>query len=152
MDDLIAHIRAAIDEDERIALAANPSPWRFRIPNANHLDQNTIFGDGEPRGVDKLRQVCNVEMAWEREANAAHIVRHDPARVLRQVAAHRKILDLHDYISKTGHCAFFDRERGIHRTQCWHCPGCGGRDWDIDGFNSPCPSVLALADAYGIEP
>jgi hypothetical protein len=94
VSDLIKKIRAAIDEDERIALAANPGPWRFRIPNANHLDQYTIFGDGQPRGRDKLRNVCSVDLSWEKEANAAHIVLHNPDRVLAMVAAHREILEL----------------------------------------------------------
>lgn len=152
MDDLIARIRAAIDEDERVALAANPSPWRWRIEGADHLDQNTVFGDGSPRGFDKLRHVCSVDYAWEREANAAHIIRHDPARVLRQVAAHRKILAEHsdphgraqiravvpDYPDRD-HCG--DCGTNPCQREEW-CDRCG---WQL------CPTVLALADVYRID-
>jgi Family of unknown function (DUF6221) len=90
---LVEQLREVIDTDERIARAANPSPWRFRIDGATHLDQSTIFGADHPGGLDKLRHVCSVDMAWERDANAAHIIRHDPARTLAMVAAHRALID-----------------------------------------------------------
>lgn len=99
MTNIVAFLRARLDEDEQVALAANRSPWR-RL-NASHLDPNTVFGDGSPAGMDKLRHVCSVEMAWERDANAAHIIRNQPARVLREVAAKRAIVD--ECAAETGH-------------------------------------------------
>lgn len=65
MDDLIARLRAALDETERIALAA----VRFDYGVASWAD------DGDPVNI--------------------HIALHDPERELRMVAAHRNILDLH---------------------------------------------------------
>jgi hypothetical protein len=50
------------------------------------------FAHGGPGG-DKIVQVANLEMAWRKEENAEHIVRWDPARVLREVEAKRRILD-----------------------------------------------------------
>lgn len=60
---------------------------------------------------------------------ANHIAHHDPASVLRMVAAHRKILDLHP-------------DDGQDQPLC---NGCGGE------FRWPCPTLTALAEAYGIE-
>lgn len=88
VDDLIARIRAAIGEDERIAERCGPN--------------------------------------WT-------------ARLRRQAAAHRKLLDAHHPVK--------------HDYGDWACDGCGVTGdldeprYDID----ECPVLLALAEAYGIE-
>jgi len=65
----------------------------------------------------------------------------EPQRRRDMVASHRKILALHDSRIKT-------REGRVD----YYCPVCGGRDWDLDSLgDKPCETVLALADAYGIE-
>jgi len=38
-------------------------------------------------------QVANMEAAWERDERAAHIARYDPARVLAECAAKRRIVE-----------------------------------------------------------
>jgi hypothetical protein len=43
---------------------------------------------------DRWGQVANLELAWKRAEHLAHIARHDPARVLAEVVAKRRILDL----------------------------------------------------------
>ena len=66
MADLVAFLRARIDEDEaaaRAAEAAEREPW-----------QDDEWADQHP-------------------AELAHYARHDPARVLREVAAKRAILE-----------------------------------------------------------
>lgn len=144
-DDLIAWLNRQIDDDERIARAANPSPWRWRIPGASHLDQNTIFGDGSPRGMDKLRQVCNVEMAWEREANAEHIIRNQPARALREVEAKRKTLAVHRITTYPPY-----PEGGRPEYSCRRC------DWtpeeELHDYGVACEAVLAIASVYSDRP
>lgn len=62
MDDLIAFVAARLDEDEAAARAA--VNFSYGVPD--------WCDDGDPDGV--------------------HIARHDPARVLREVEASRKLL------------------------------------------------------------
>lgn len=93
---LVEFILARLDEDERVALAATPSPWRI-----DPRDPNVIL---EPFPID------SVGMAGDRQRNlftgqisnrrgqsvsdARHIARHDPARVLADVAAKRLQIDM----------------------------------------------------------
>lgn len=95
MDDLIAFIRARLDEDEAAAKSARPGPWDYEtevggfgpvgcvmMPLGNHKGTRTGLTAFTPLGTQDA-------------ATAAHIARHDPARVLREVAAKRAILALH---------------------------------------------------------
>jgi len=82
MDDLVTWLRARLDEDERVALAASPGPWK---PNAEHdevlaVDDVTV-ADGFALSGNQLR------------ATVGHIARWNPARVLAEVDAKRRILD-----------------------------------------------------------
>lgn len=79
--DLVAWLRQQLDHDEQVARAAldpdDPAPWASLgtlVAGTSGLDR----GSGA-----RLR------------ALRAHIALHDPARMLRQVAAHRAILDLY---------------------------------------------------------
>jgi hypothetical protein len=98
MDDLVAWLRACIDEDERAALAANvkqndPDWWvspvtaapgnytvRSRRDNRPIARVQTLDGDDIPAGI------------LDGDAVASHIARHDPARVLAEVKAKREIV------------------------------------------------------------
>lgn len=64
MTDLVAWLRERLDEDERVARSARE-------------------GFFQPETLSIFAAV----------SDAAHVITHDPARVLRQVAAHRRILD-----------------------------------------------------------
>lgn len=82
MDDLITWLRAQLDDDERVATAIfHDHTWSAYIEGGD--DGWAIEGahSGEPSCI-----VCD-------EAMAAHIARHDPARVLREVEAKRRLLD-----------------------------------------------------------
>jgi Family of unknown function (DUF6221) len=94
MHDLVTWLRAQLDEDEQVAKAANPGPWR-RFTDRAHLDPDTIFGGRWMGDMDKLRNVCSLVYSWEKDANGEHIARHDPARVLAEVEAKRRILGWH---------------------------------------------------------
>ncbi len=89
--DLVTFLRERLDEDEAVAREserAHPSPWRWgntalgqRTPYALH-DARTGWVLGcSPGGVPSI-------------IPADHIARHDPARVLREVAAKRSVLDM----------------------------------------------------------
>lgn len=81
MDDLIAFLNARLDEDEA---AANAGARRVGMPW--HAEPQP----GAPGGlvIDELGLVASTGGRYAAE----HIARHDPARVLREVAAKRAIL------------------------------------------------------------
>ncbi len=88
MTDVAAWLAAQLDEDEQIALAATAGPWAAE-------GNGSIVGPAGPQPKLAGHVVCSVgawNVGFPTAADAAHIVRHDPARVLRQVAAHRHIL------------------------------------------------------------
>jgi len=139
-------IRAVVEERLRIARAANPSPWRRFVGRTglNHLDPNTIFGDGEPRGFDRLRNVCNLDYSWERDANAEHIMANDPAdailaaeHALGILARHEAVLDELDRLV-CGGCQEL-------------CHSRSGLSCDSPDAPWPCAEVRALATRFGVE-
>jgi hypothetical protein len=107
-ESLVDRLRAALDEDERVAQAA-----------ARVITELGATWQGLADGLWK-RSVRDDDEVWD------FIERHDPARVLRQVAAMRKILD---WVASGHHCT-------------------------ADHLLSPAdPDDVAdlLAEAYGIE-
>ncbi|MGV9803908.1 DUF6221 family protein, partial [Mycobacterium sp. NPDC003449] len=81
MDELVRWLAAQLDEDERIARAAGGDVWRRQDDSS---DTVAIYDSkGEPVVYDE---------GWPTEEQQAHIVRHDPARVLREIDAKRRIL------------------------------------------------------------
>src|SRR5512139_3938794 len=85
MSDLVAKLRAALDEDEQAALYATQD-------NGTGMWDEVVSGtlrlDGV-EGLDGLIPIGDLRLT-------RHIARHDPARVLRQVAAMRKLLAMHE--------------------------------------------------------
>ena len=86
MNDLIAFIRARIDEDERTARRAadvydGATTWELTRATAMDVGERTFIAE---IGADE---------DGFRPSELDHIARHDPARVLREVEAKRRILD-----------------------------------------------------------
>jgi hypothetical protein len=91
-----------IAEDERIARAAVSPPWRHD-KEAAYGNDRTVFGSRRDR-ADLLHVVARFDGAWNATRNAEHIMRWDPARVLAECAAKRRIVEgyrLHDPASRT---------------------------------------------------
>lgn len=131
MTDLVERLKAAIDEDERIARAALHRP----AGGSQGVGEWTIAGHELRDENDTLI----IKHTWPREAD--HIARHDPARVLRQCEAHRAILE--DAIA---HEAVVDGEFGCCHTADQIAAGlCEERSVDSN------PTMQALAAIYGIE-
>ncbi|MEU6233851.1 DUF6221 family protein [Kitasatospora sp. NPDC047058] len=80
--DLVAFLRARLDEDERIARRTRQPGYQWR-----NFDM-----DGELRDSDNAGTVAYIPHANDR----THIARHDPARVLAEVDAKRHIIDLYE--------------------------------------------------------
>ena len=119
MSDLVAFLTARLDEDEAWAKAADLTAG------------GTWFSDpGIPSDGFNL-------------PDAQHMMRHSPARVLREVDAKRKILALH---------AALEPEFRPGRPPLLRCSVClSQRDgWQEDwhGDDWPCPTVVALAAVY----
>jgi len=108
MDDLVAWLRAALDDDEaaaRLCAEMFPPPWdvadrgwRVRI-YASDVPEENFFSDDPDALTTRHPVVMEVEPDrhiddphWLSE-RVEHIIRHDPASVLRDVAAKRAIVD-----------------------------------------------------------
>ncbi|MEV1245121.1 DUF6221 family protein [Nonomuraea sp. NPDC049750] len=90
MDELLVFVHARLDDEERLASAAIQGPWRTG-EIADHLVDYVIYGTS-PIVSTKIVQVANLEMAWQGEENAAHIVHQSPDRTRRDVQSRRKTL------------------------------------------------------------
>ena len=98
--DLIAFLKARLDEDEAAAKAATPGPWCWEA--TGDKDSSWAAGlvhdeDGNPLTgeIDKGQGVIIDGVCESIDGNPAdgeHIARHDPARVLHEVAFKRAIL------------------------------------------------------------
>ena len=85
IDDLIAFIRARLDQDEQTARAATPGPWvAVRDPYPDSW--SIVSTSGDVVGPDYQGSAAS------REEDAAHIARWDPARVLAEVDAKRRMV------------------------------------------------------------
>ncbi|WP_052397247.1 DUF6221 family protein [Streptomyces sp. NRRL F-5123] len=101
MDDLVAFLRARLDEDEAIVRTlAEPPDWHT--------------GPGDDPGWTDESVVCmwppEHHTPYEQDKHwrgltasspelAAHIARHDPARVLRDIEAVRGVLGIYDQMA-----------------------------------------------------
>ena len=131
MSDLVAFLRARLDEDERVARAAadeNREP-SWRLISGEYVTGIGLTGMHTEGFVD--------------EAPGEHIVRHDPARVLAEVDAKRQIIDEHRITPK-------DQGAGGAETfgcECCHFDyneGYQGLGW--------CPTLRLLALPYADHP
>lgn len=86
-DGIAAFLAARLDEEEAAAKGALAGPW--------HIDRHPMQGLRIMDGPGLV--VTWTPGFYERgDADAEHIARHDPPRVLRDVAADRALLDLYE--------------------------------------------------------
>jgi hypothetical protein len=120
---------AAIDEAERLASAATEGPWH-------------VGGRGgatvEAEGGNVASGVTDVD--------AAHIAHHSPAAVLRQCAAHRRIVKSYQWTMAT---ADEIAGRGL---KPWELPPKDLDLWDrcASTLAELTPVIEDLAEGYGI--
>ena len=93
VDELLAFVRACLDEDERVALAAVDQGGIGRSGEKHwhriHSDHRALIGDMAGNVV-----IHGIDETWSPSSyQAEHIVRWDPARVLAKIKADRAILD-----------------------------------------------------------
>lgn len=110
-DDLVAFLKARLDEDEQVALAAAAGTW-LHGTERSHLVDEVVYGQSPWGG--HIQHVCNVELAGPQGLpSAAHIARHDPARVLAEVQAKRRIIGRFE---ETAPPYASSRQQEIHET------------------------------------
>lgn len=85
-DELVAFLRARYDEEAQMARAATPGPW-------STMGQRVLDPSPPSDLLGVGMAVGHAAASADYNETAAHIARHDPARVLREVEAHRLLLD-----------------------------------------------------------
>lgn len=96
VSDVVSFLRARLDEDEQIARAASDLGASWYVDGRTG-EVAAVQPDPEP-GDSAVLVTCDsygLSAAVEEE-QAVHIARHDPACVLRDVEAKRRIIDLCD--------------------------------------------------------
>lgn len=145
--DLAEFIAARLDEDEAAAEAAPGAAWTAHteddIAGASVYDEQWVLLYPERYDHDNAlsnRPGATGPQYIQRARNelAAHIARHDPARVLREVAAKRAILARHKPL------------QGVYGSCCAWCSD----DVDAPRLNKPwpCEDVRDLVTAWSDHP
>jgi hypothetical protein len=153
MSDIAEFLTAQLDEDEAIARAATPAPWRSAVSSDG---RSRVLGGPHvrPGQTSDNRIVCRdgvYPADWPTEivnskVDAVHIARHDPARVLREVAVKRRVLARHRLAT--------DEDLGWS-SYVGACFGCGTYGEFADARTpdvNDCPELRDLAAPYGDRP
>ncbi|MFD3532025.1 DUF6221 family protein [Streptomyces sp. NPDC058664] len=128
MDDFDAFLDARLDEDEQTAREAG-GQWMV-LPVSGWIHTKAVPSrEWQPPGSD--HHVASAPL----EGDRAHIVRHDPARVLAEVDAKRRLAELHQ-------AADYEYADG---PVCLTCDQGGPLPY-------PCPTLRLLALPYGPHP
>lgn len=144
---LVEFLRARLDEDERGArdlLDRTPHRWQRATDVGDWHNYAVVTAGNSAFGQDEPIAECGVEHEWGIET-AEHIARHDPARILADVAAKRRIVELHAHGGG-------DKPHECPRWQ-WRDP-----DYPDDpaetttGYVSECPTLRLLAEVYADHP
>ena len=96
MDDLLEFVRARLAEDEATANAAATSGNQFAPEGVPAPAWRHIRNSGEVRSDGGDAGIVVFDEGAPSDAQAEHIARHDPARVLRDTMTMRAILVLNE--------------------------------------------------------
>ncbi|MGW5519237.1 DUF6221 family protein [Nocardia africana] len=140
-----AFIDARLRQDEAIARAATPGPWRYD-PTKEHIEINTgLRSEGVFTGPDGPDAICVATTGDSDDRpsmrDARFIARHDPDRTLREVARNRRVLERHRRLELPG--VVMIGSGGPT------CAGCGVQN----GYRAwPCAEVRDLASIWSDHP
>lgn len=138
MSDIVTFIRDRVGDDERIALAASEGPWKV-----NSTNYPEYISDAKGLDVVSGGRWGGEASIFSDDADAFHIARHDPSRVLREVAAKRAII-------KAEFANLFDMD-GEWGDGCDSAKICRGECRDVANLDD-CQTFRALAAAYSDHP
>lgn len=118
MTTLIEFLTARLAEDEATARAATAGPWRYN-PGKHYRREWTVEFEESVFAGPTGDSATSIALTGESDdlqsmADAAHIAHHDPARVLREVAAKRRIMERHSRYDGSKHLDY--------------CAGCSSGD------------------------
>jgi hypothetical protein len=129
-----------IAADEAVAQAATPGPWVWRESRQGHDDlmlESATAREPDPLGLGRgdfpvvvVRAIYDggVPGVDIDQSDAAHIAHWDPARVLAECAAKRRIV--------------------AHHTPAYDPRGLKPRDVCLHPSDNPCPTLRLLAQPY----
>ncbi|MFE2073692.1 DUF6221 family protein [Streptomyces misionensis] len=120
MDDLVEFLRARLDEDEQVARAAAGRNW--------------LDGDGWLMNED-----MHIAEVGDRPT-LVHIAAHDPARVLREIDAKRRIIAEHEMVPA-------GQGGKLGCDICVATPS-----WGPEVVSGPCTTLRLLALPYADRP
>lgn len=122
---------ARIAEDEAASIAAPGASWEAECIGSEGY---VVYGPVRVDGLGRTQSArCTYERWEDNKANAVHIARHDPARVLAECAAKCRIVEMHG-----GAPPFY-------------VDPCDAHD-PITCETVPCPTLIALAARYADHP
>jgi hypothetical protein len=122
VDDLVQWLREQLDDDERAARAATAGPWTT-------MGQRVLDPSPPSNRLGIGMAVGHAAASADYNETAEHIARHDPARVLRELDAKRKIIAEHDVYSRPL-----------------------GERMDCQSYDFPCTTLRLLALPYADRP
>ncbi|MEU4967752.1 DUF6221 family protein [Streptomyces smyrnaeus] len=127
--DLVTFLRARLDEDEQVARATHPvfQAWEYDTSVREVRD----LGNGNELASGVLPPY------------GAHIARHDPARVLAEVEAKRRIVDVHHVVG-----GWQDEDLNDHGPGCEEC----GHSEEYSDRGGWCETLRLLALPYAAHP
>jgi hypothetical protein len=157
VDDLIAFLRARLDEDEEIANRwlfdfGDRRRWKVvggrRLSYANGAGQNVTAID-----VDNASVLFNeqIYVMSDLDGQSEHVARHDPARVLAEVDAKRRIIDLH-HPDKHLENWYWDTRKCAECGHRWHQMTPPGTPPTVIGPATGCPTLRLLALPHAGHP
>lgn len=115
MDDLVQWLGAQLDEDERIARAATAGPW-------SRMGQRVLDPSPPSDRLGVGMAVGHAAASADFNETADHIAAWDPARVLREIDAKRRLLDLHGLVHRDVYWLAEDGEEETDEIPvCGHC-------------------------------
>lgn len=137
---LTEFLLARIAEDEESARAVRPGPWWIEKTSSPMDKETWAVAD-----IERFRGYANHVRVGEDKPLAEYITRHDPARVLAECEAKRRIVGLH---------ADGGESQGFTAKGCdgyeHACEECGAHG--EYGIAWPCDTLRALAAVYADHP
>jgi hypothetical protein len=144
-DTLVTWLRTQLDDDERAARAAaalcgcDPAAPRWEFADDEHEGRIVITDHPHPAIRHQLTRRWN--RSYPDMFAARHIVRWDPAHVLAEVEAKRRLLELHC-------CAGILTGAGYADGGFTWCTTCGGGGPNEYPTEWPCPTLRLLVLPY----
>lgn len=144
--DIVDFLNARLDEDEQVARAATAR--QPSIPRDVPRGTWTFDDDEDKPRVQGISSGC----VYTAQAEMIHIARHDPARVLREVEAKRRILARHCKPHENSPWGSWWAELQDSPQPCIGCGFGGACDdpWTED--INDCPELCDLAAIYSDHP